>query len=159
MNLNNLHPINNYHLVQLEDVNAHRLIHLGGQRSISSVRSGTCTRSDLFRTGAHLLISRGGIPVPDEDDYFLVPGKTIISVDGELREPYVHIQPIELIRSELIITPEIYNWSGWYKIIDIFPAAPLSINDVVLPLYGTPRLELEDDTEYVNIDGIGVVEC
>jgi hypothetical protein len=97
--------------------------------------------------------------VADAADLIMVPGSSVISAGGELQRPYVHISPIELVRSELIITPEVYNFSGWYRIVEIFPDAELNVDDIVLPIYGTPRLEMEDDTEYINIEGIGVVEC
>lgn len=96
----------------------------------------------------------------DGTDLLMVPGSAIIRVDGELQEPYVHIEQVELVRSELIVVPEIYNFSGWYKIIDIFKEqTELTTGDIILPLYGTPRLEMEDDTEYINIQGIGVLQC
>ena len=159
MNIAHIHPINNYHLIQLEPRNANRLIHLAGERPLSSARYGKCVRSDNWATDLRMLVSHGGVPVADATDLVLVPGLGVISAGGELQRPYVHIAPIELVRSELIITPETYNYSGWYRILDIFPGAELSVNDVVLPIYGTPRLEMEDDTEYISFEGIGVVQC
>lgn len=159
MNVNKIQPINNLHLIQLEDRNEDRLIHLAGSRSITSARPGKCVRSDRW-TDSNLLISSGGIPISDDENLVMVTTRAVIRVEGEIQEPYLHIEPIELVRSELIITPEIYNYSGWYRILDIFPQqTELSAGDIILPIYGTPRLEMEDDTEYISIEGVGVVQC
>ena len=159
LNPSQIHPINNYHLIQLEHRNEGRLIHLAGERQLGSARRGKCVRSDKWRTDLSVLVSHGGIPVADAADLVMVPGSGVISAGGELQEPYVHISPIELVRSELIITPEVYNYSGWYEIIEIFEQDELAIGDIVLPIYGTPRLEMEDNTEDIPIDGIGVMQC
>jgi hypothetical protein len=105
-------------------------------------------------------VSQGGAPINSSGSLRLLSTRAFIRVSGVLQEPYVHIEPIELVRSELIITPEIYNYSGWYRILDIFKAEHgLTIGTEVFPLYGTPRIEMEDDTEYITIEGIGVMKC
>ena len=106
-----------------------------------------------------MLVSSGGSPISDDGTLVMVPGTAIIRVDGKLQEPYVHISPVELVRSELIIVPEIYNYSGWYRVLDIFQNPEVQVDDIILPIYGTPRLELEDNTEYISINGIGVKQC
>ena len=158
MEVHKIHPINNNHLVQVEEQNANRLIHLAGKRQLSGTRSGKCLRSDRFE-GANVLVCQGGAPIGDRGHLFLVQRRAFIRVDGDIQEPYVHIEPIELVRSTLIITPEIYNWSGWYTVLDTFPNNEISPGDEVFPLYGTPRIEMGDDTEYIHLEGIGVVKC
>jgi hypothetical protein len=151
-------PINNRHLVELEDRNENRLIHLGGGRSIESARYGMCLRSAEY-TGCRLLVAHGGTPISNNGSLVMVQGSAIIRVDGVLREPYAHISPVEFIQSKLIITPEIYNFSGWYRVLDIFPNPEVQVEDIILPIYGTPRLEMSDNTEYISINGIGVKQC
>jgi hypothetical protein len=152
-----IQPLNNLHLVQMEDRNANRIIHLGSKRSISSARYGLCVRSDKYE-GCRVLCSHGGLPYDTGKDLFFVPEGNFIRVDKVLQKPYIQIQPLESYQGGTILVPEIY-FSGWYIVLETFPGAEVSRNQHVVPIYGQPRLEMEDDTEYIHQDGIGVVKC
>ena len=157
MQPDDIHPINNHHLVEMEDRNHGRIIHLGSKRSIASARYGVCLRSDRYQ-GERVLCAHGGIPIDGERALFLVPGRAIIRVGEQLQEPYIQIQPTESALGGRFYIPETY-FSGWYRVIDTFPKADLSIGADVVPIYGEPRLEMDDDTEYVHFNAIGVVKC
>ena len=157
VNPETIFPINNNCLVQLEERNEGRIIHLAGKRSISSARRGICLRPQ-DSANQDVLVAHGGIPVGNDEHLVLVPRCNFIRIGGSLQDPYIQITPEEVASAGRIALPETF-FSGWYRVVDVFPNCELTINQRVLPIYGEPRLEMEDDSEYCSISAIGVVEC
>lgn len=152
-----IQPLGDRCLVQLEKGEKSGLIYLGSERPLSAARGGKCLRSEQH-TNQTVLVAHGGIPLNDDESLVLVPEKNLIRIDGVLQDPYIQITPEEVRMASLIDLPEIF-FSGWYRVVDVFPGCEVSVDQRVLPIYGEPRLDMEDDSEYCSISAVGVVEC
>jgi hypothetical protein len=156
MNINKINPINGNHLIRLDDRRQHGSIILGSDRDISSVHSGICLRSDRYE-GKRLDVSDGGLPITDDESLRMVREEAFVRIEGTIQRPYVHIVQEEVGLAGSIWTPEDF-YSGWYTVLEVFENEDIHKGDRVLPIYGEPRLTMEDESEYVHINAIGVVE-
>ena len=159
MDIDKLNPIGDHHLIQLEDPNHGRLIHLGSERPLSSAFYAKYYAGGLCPAGTRVLCGHGGVPVSDRRELRMVGKRAFIRIGEDLQDPYIQITPEETVHSSIIWVIEQY-FSGWYTVLDVPPnCRELSTGDRVLPIYGMPRMEMEDDSEYVNLEAIGVVSC
>jgi hypothetical protein len=156
MNIESINPINDNHLVRYAGKQEGRIVYVGSGRALSAARRAQCLRSPRFE-GMELLCAHGGAPIDDEGNLALVPTANVIRAGEAIQQPYVQIVPEEVSKAGLIDLPECF-FSGWYVVLDAYVGAEVCKGQRVVPLYGSPRLEMEDDSEYVTVDAIGVVE-